>query len=72
VFVRVLLTPVAGAAALAAVLAVLVAGCTSDSGGKKSDAASEVTLQAVKIKDFEKARESHRGKVVLVDVWGEF
>ena len=46
-------------------------GCTSEpkDGGKPS---AEVKLTTVKLKDFKKALESQRGKVVLVDIWGEF
>jgi hypothetical protein len=67
VVVRVLFLPLCGAVALA-----LAAGCgNSGPEDKKADAAASVTMTTVKIKEFEKALETYRGKVVLVDIWHE-
>jgi hypothetical protein len=57
--------------ALVAALLALAAGCSSGpSGGDKTET-PEVKLQVVKLKEFEKALEAHRGKVVLVDIWAD-
>ena len=55
-----------GGAATALLCAALV---TAGGAGAKT---GDVKLEVVKHKDFLKALAKQKGKVVLVDVWGEF
>jgi hypothetical protein len=55
-----------GGAATALVCAALV------TAGSPGGAGAKVKLEVVKHKDFLKALAKQKGKVVLVDVWGEF
>jgi hypothetical protein len=52
--------------------ALLVPLCACSNAPSKSAGRGEVTLALVKQNEYVKTLDSMRGKVVVVDVWGEF
>lgn len=52
--------------------ALALAGCTQTDKPAEPIAPSEIKLEVVKYDQLETAIKAHSGKVVVVDVWGEF
>jgi hypothetical protein len=59
-------------ALLLSALISLASACEHSATPADGDGDDKVKLAVVKQKEFVKILESTRGKVVLVDVWGEF
>jgi hypothetical protein len=53
-------------------LPVFACNQAGDGNGQTGEANSEVKLNVVKHTEVVKALEAARGKVVLIDLWGEF